>query len=127
MYSYFQENEDPSKRDTEYTNRGLMECWHDRVPVGVMRQMKASGPSRYKVLGLAVVGGWDGGYFFLEGVALDGSVAAAGPAGELDFLSARQELLFDEHGAFDPANIIDGRDAHHRVNSASPGTADIPV
>ena len=40
-YAYFQENEDPAARDEEFTNRGLVACWWDRVPVGVMRKSLA--------------------------------------------------------------------------------------
>jgi len=66
-YAYFQEADDPSSRDDEYTNRGLMDCWRDRVPVAVMRQTQERPTSRYKVLGVAVVAGWSEGYFLLEG------------------------------------------------------------
>jgi putative restriction endonuclease len=105
LYSYFQENEDPSARDEEYTNRGMVACWRDRVPVGVMRQVRGKPNVRYKILGLALVGGWDGGYFFLEGFAPDGRVRDRGPAGEIELLAAKAEPI-----QFDPANIIDGRE-----------------
>src|SRR5262245_16689368 len=38
-YAYFQENEDPDQRDREYTNKGLLACLADQVPVGVLRQV----------------------------------------------------------------------------------------
>jgi hypothetical protein len=66
-YHYFQENEDPKARDNEYTNRGMMACKRDGVPVGVMRQTKPKPNPRYKVLGLALVTDWREGYFILEG------------------------------------------------------------
>ena len=71
-YDYFQENSDPDRRDSEYTNRGLIKCMEDSVPVGVFRQI-ARRPSRYRILGLALVVKWDSGYFHLEGLTLDGS------------------------------------------------------
>ena len=37
LLSYHQENADPAARDTMFTNRGLMRCIADRVPVGVLR------------------------------------------------------------------------------------------
>jgi putative restriction endonuclease len=66
-YHYFQENQDPAARDSEYTNRGMMACMRDRVPVGVMRQTRPKPNPKYKVLGLALVTDWKDGYFVLEG------------------------------------------------------------
>lgn len=67
-YRYFQENRDPSGRDAEYTNRALMACQRDGVPVGVMRQVSGKPQVRYLILGIARVVGWQDGYFTLEGV-----------------------------------------------------------
>jgi hypothetical protein len=66
---YFQENSDPHQKLREYTNRGLDRCQHDRVPVGVLVQTSAK-PVRYLVLGLALVTGWEDGFFRLESAAL---------------------------------------------------------
>ena len=33
-YMYYQESSKPSNRDSQYTNRGLMECLRDAVPLG---------------------------------------------------------------------------------------------
>lgn len=66
-YRYFQEQQDPSVRDSQFTNRALLACHKDGVPVAVLRQTKPKPDVRYKVLGLAMVLGWDGGYFTLEG------------------------------------------------------------
>lgn len=110
LYSYFQENEDPSARDDEYTNRGLVRCWQDDVPVGVMRQISAKPTSRYQILGVARVSGWDGGYFFLEGFAPDGRGRPRGPAGELELLWSTQEQTELNSGTFDPRGVIDARE-----------------
>jgi len=110
VYSYFQENDDPSARDAEYTNRGLIECWNDRVPVGVMRQVSRKPEVRYRIQGVALIGGWDGGYFFLEGFAPDGIARERGPLGELEILSDEQARRCSELGVFDPSSIIDGRE-----------------
>jgi hypothetical protein len=110
LYSYFQENNDPMSRDTEYTNRGMISCWQDRVPVGVMRQVSSNPRSQYNILGLAFVSGWDGGYFFLEGVTLDGHARPPGPAGQLELLSGDQERVNLATGSFDPNSVIDARE-----------------
>jgi hypothetical protein len=66
VYPYFQENADPSQRDSEATNRGLMKCMSDFVPVGVLMQTKPKPGVEYLVLGLASVTEWQAGYFILE-------------------------------------------------------------
>jgi hypothetical protein len=67
VYPYFQENPDPSQRDREVTNRGLMKCMSNGVPVGVLMQTKLKPGVEYLVLGLAFVTAWRAGYFILEG------------------------------------------------------------
>lgn len=54
------------------TNKGLLRCQQDRIPVGVFRQVETSRtePS-YEVLGLAFVEGFDGTYFILRGEPID--------------------------------------------------------
>lgn len=66
-YRYFQEQLDPAERDRQFTNRALLACKADGVPVGVLRQVKAKPNPRYLVLGLALVTEWNDGYFQLEG------------------------------------------------------------
>lgn len=82
-YYYFQENIEPAERDAAYTNRGLVACWQDRVPVGVMRQRSEGAPVTYNVLGLAFVAGWQGGFFILEGFSLSGRVRELVSANQL--------------------------------------------
>jgi putative restriction endonuclease len=93
-YFYFQENLDTAARDSEFTNRGLVECWRDKVPVAVMRQVSAKPTSMYKILGLALVAGWGEGYFIFEGFRPDGRSAGRGSADELrrDALSASMAI-----------------------------------
>ena len=62
---YFQENPDPGAGHDEYTNRAMVRCITDQVPVGVLYQTQAE-PARYEVLGLAIVTGWSSGFFRLE-------------------------------------------------------------
>lgn len=53
------------------TNRSLLQCRNDGVPVGVLREKDLPGGSRaYEVLGLAYVD-WDGTHFVLRGEPID--------------------------------------------------------
>jgi putative restriction endonuclease len=63
---YFQEGNDPAKRDEKFTNCALMRNIDDRIPVAVLRQVNSKPLSRYRVTGLARVVGWRDGYFRLE-------------------------------------------------------------
>src|SRR5579859_1404983 len=40
VYKYFQEGRSPLERDYFFTNRGLVKCLQDQVPIGVMRQVQ---------------------------------------------------------------------------------------
>jgi hypothetical protein len=67
LLKYHQENPDPAARDTMFTNRGLMRCIADRVPVGVLRERApAARRSQYDVLGLAMPVRWSEGFFHFE-------------------------------------------------------------
>ena len=110
LYAYFQENEELQARDEEYTNRGMIACWRDRVPVGVMRQVSGKPNVRYKILGIALVASWEGGYFFLEGFSRDGLSRGTGPRGRLDLLSIVQESRAVESGSFDLKTLEDARE-----------------
>lgn len=109
LYEYFQENGDSNSRDEEFTNRALLACWRDSVPVGVMRQARRKPRARYQVLGLALVAGWEGGYFFLEGAAPSGLIRNRGPAGEIEAFFAEEFDHIRATGGLDPEDVIDGR------------------
>jgi hypothetical protein len=110
LYPYYQENSDPSARDNEYTNRGLINCLYDGVPIGVMRQVSKKPISHYEILGIALVANWDEGYFFLEGFSSDGNVHPKGPAGEIELVTRNQERLAFKEDEFKTSNIIDARE-----------------
>jgi hypothetical protein len=80
VYPYFQENRDPAQRDREATNRGLVKCMNDGVPIGVLLQTKPKPGVEYEVLGLAKVSEWKEGYFILEGFSREGSIHQADAA-----------------------------------------------
>lgn len=109
-YLYFQEGESPSARDSHYTNGGLMKCLTAKVPIGVMRQVSAAPHARYEVLGLALVAGWDEGYFLLEGFAPDGHAHGRGPTAEVEALAVAREQSDTAAGTFSPESIWDGRE-----------------
>ena len=102
-YDYFREGEDLGS----YTNRGLFGCLRDRVPVGVMRQTKPKPSPRYRVLGLALVAGYQDGYFHLEGFGA-GSARLTNRGGPLvDALSAAEQASQEP---YDPASVSDARE-----------------
>lgn len=110
LYSYFQENPNPSSRDDEYTNRALLECVKDSIPVGVMRQVRAKPHSSYRVLGLALVVGWEAGYFFFEGFSDSGQVVATVAQVEMNVLRAQAERAGASAAVFDPTGLLDARE-----------------
>lgn len=65
---YYQEKLDPAKRDTEPTNRGLMKCMEQQVPVGFLIKRKPKPGVEYEILGVGFVVEWQNGYFTIEGV-----------------------------------------------------------
>ena len=65
--SYHQEGHDPAERDRIFTNRGLIRCIEDQIPVGVLRARDRVGRTgKYDVLGLAMPVRWYDGYFLFE-------------------------------------------------------------
>lgn len=71
---YFQENQNPDQRDREATNRGLMKCMEDKIPVGTLVKRKPKPGVAYQVLGLGLVTKWEDGFFTIEGFSDTGEV-----------------------------------------------------
>jgi len=71
-FFYFQENLSLEDGDAEFTNWGMISAMNLGVPIGVLQQISGKPSSRYKVLGLAVVAGYDSGFFVLEGFSEEG-------------------------------------------------------
>ena len=67
VYLYHQEGH-LNQGNQIFTNEALLACLRDRVPIGVMRQVSVTPMVEYGILGLALVTGWDRGYFVLEGI-----------------------------------------------------------
>jgi len=73
-YRYSPESQE-GKLDTNLaTNRGLLQCMKDRVPIGVFRQEgDVSGRTMYRVLGLGYIEGFDGSHFTIRGEPINES------------------------------------------------------
>ncbi len=109
LYRYFQENPDPAQRDREATNRGLMACMRDQIPVGVLLQTKPKPGVQYEVLGLAMVRDWRDGYFFLEGFNTTGNLHQRTFGG--DAAAARSQVIAEEESQeFDHQSEADLRE-----------------
>ena len=110
IYPYFQENPNPAERDREATNRGLVKCINDGVPVGVLLQIKPKPGVDYAVLGLAAVTEWKDGYFVLEGFSDQGALKL--DEGETDAAHSRARCDAQSLGVeqFIPGNVNDLRE-----------------
>ncbi|HEM7873891.1 TPA: HNH endonuclease [Burkholderia contaminans] len=103
IYRYFQEQADPTKRDSQFTNVALLACQRDEVPVGVIRQVKGKPNPRYQVMGLALVREWDDGYFRFDGF---------GPSGALNGGRIREAvggMATATEAVFNPSSVEDAR------------------
>jgi putative restriction endonuclease len=110
LYEYHQEGHDPTTRDRYFTNTALLRCSKDQVPVGVLRQDPQSENEGYRVLGLASVIRWEGGYFLLGGASKGGVFPEVGTAGELAAIAALATQKETELGSFDPNGLVDARE-----------------
>ena len=113
LLSYHQENADPADRDRMFTNRGLMRCIADRVPVGVLRERApARRRSQYDALGLALPVQWSDGYFFFESLNPK-AVPVIDPVTDVLVATARAEV--DQQTANDAEALDDDYEARLRV------------
>ena len=109
-YHYYQENPDPSQRDSQYTNRGMVDCMRDGVPVGVLRQVSGKPSPTYQILGLALVVGWEEGYFRLESLAPQGQTNALSSQAQLEALMANHEEAASTEGSRTASSFTEGLD-----------------
>ncbi|MDE4096749.1 HNH endonuclease [Phaeobacter gallaeciensis] len=101
---YYQENQDPALRDTQATNRGLMLCMENEVPVGFLIKRQSKPRAEYDVLGVGFVTSWNDGYFTIEGLSDDGEFKT--DRSQSDAATSRTRLLSDPQneellGAYD--------------------------
>lgn len=72
LYEYSPEGREGHPDMTLDTNRALLKCMEDGVPIGVIRQLPSTGGQRsYEVRGLAYVTGFDGTHFRIQGEPID--------------------------------------------------------
>jgi putative restriction endonuclease len=109
-FIYAQEKNDPQSRDADYANRSMTSCMHDRIPIGVMRQIAVTPFSLYHILGAALVIDRYEGYFHIEGFSADGFARGVGSTRDLGLIIVSQEKLAENTGAFSPNDIIDARE-----------------
>ncbi len=109
-FLYAQETTDSQSRDGDYANRSMVSCMHDRVPIGVMRQITETPVSRYHILGAALVVGRYEGHFHIEGFSVDGFARGVGSIKDLGPIIVSQEKLVELTEAFSPNDIIDARE-----------------
>ena len=74
VLQYFQENSDPRQRDREVTNRGMMKCMLDGIPIAALIKRKKKPGVTYEILGLGLVTNWEDGFFTVEGFSNNGVV-----------------------------------------------------
>jgi hypothetical protein len=120
LLSYHQEDADPAGQVRMFTNRGLMRCIADRVPVGVLRERAPAGHrSRYEVLGLAMPVRWSDGYIFFESLN-PRAMPVTDPVSDVLEAPARAEA--EQEAAAHGEDPTDDYDARLRViGRSSPG------
>lgn len=66
-FQYHQEEQKGKQPIELFTNKGMLACLRDQIPVGVIVQTSEKPVSSYKVIGLALVGRFENGAFYLHG------------------------------------------------------------
>lgn len=67
-FRYNQEEPTNAPASTQYTNLGLARCMKDKVPIGILRQVKPK-PGPLYAVALGYVTDWSDGFFTIEGPA----------------------------------------------------------
>jgi putative restriction endonuclease len=109
VYPYYQENADPAQRDRAATNRGLVKCLSDGVPIGVLLQTKPKPGVEYEVLGLAMVTEWEDGYFILEGLSRQDDLSPHRANGDAAYDRAKSRVIGEVAADFSLESMLDDR------------------
>ena len=73
-FRYHQEEMQGRNADTLFTNKGLLACIQDKVPIGVAIQKSSKPDVKYLILGIALVSELRDGFFQINGFSDDGNV-----------------------------------------------------
>ena len=84
--------------------------YEDSVPVGVIRQVSGRPSPTYRILGLALVAGWEAGYFLLEGLSPHGRTDAIPARAQVNLLIALHEEAASNEGTQITESIKEGLD-----------------
>ncbi|MGF1700416.1 HNH endonuclease [Photobacterium makurazakiensis] len=107
-YYYYQEGHEPSDRDKHATNRGLLKCMEDKVPVAVViQQTKKPQKVTYLVKGIGLISEWKNGYFKIDGFSAQGKVNPTNTDGQYH---SEIEYIEDETEGYEPNSTEDGRE-----------------
>jgi len=110
-YNYRQEEQKDSKpANLLFTNRALLACMRDEIPVGVALKKSEKPNVRYQILGLANVRSIQEGQVHLTSYV---SKNEKQPIKNIDQLASLVLQDYDEP-SFDPTSYIDGRDKTFR-------------
>jgi len=116
-YRYAQEEERGKSAEDLYTNKSMLACIEDDVPVAVLRQVSNKGNSLYHLLGIAKVVKWENGIFTLNSTTLSLSSTSTYTVPILK-ASIQQPL-----SPYTPENVEDGRKRVLREITARQGQA----
>lgn len=112
-YRYFQERLDPEEAAKIATNRGLLACLEDDVPVAVMIQEKPKPGVLYRVWGLAKVLRFSDGYFLLQGYNNAGELTGQ----HLEPALAYQVPLASYPEVAESSDLVGLEDARRRIEA----------
>ena len=103
-FRYHQEENDGKSANALATNKGLVACMRDGIPIGVAIQKNGKPGARYNILGLAQVVELRDGFFQINGYSNDGKVTTGQSYGPYT-----EELDKIEVEMFDPETQLDAR------------------
>jgi hypothetical protein len=110
-YKYFQEGKEPEARDRFRSNRAMLACRADQVPIAVLIQERSKPKAAYRIVGLARVLEWtNDGFFHLEGFNDAGGILPL----EIHLTDRHRSVAITGNGAveaeiFEPMSVEDAR------------------
>ncbi len=111
-YQYFQEGKNGTNDDNLFTNRALVNCMKDQIPVGVLIQtQRKPDTTKYRVEGIAFIVGWENGCFLLRSVTEERQNKLIEEQLKKPVIQIEIEKLVNKVSKqpFNPENILDQR------------------